>query len=299
MFGVLRGKYLTPAFAIKIGETAIRNCFRDQLSAIRHEGTQYMGVRPCVFTELGIPFDMDDGYAYKTGDYSSQVRAMDANHFAVEGSKLNFTLWTYVASVSTALQMFRLTLNVVQNDHTWGDQWNGEDLSIFSVDDVLPGDDPSSTSEQLNKRPAMEESQQLDGSNESTELLTADHNGNRAAAAFIRPYPVAVHGHIVSSGFDINTCEYTLALEASEKTSPESPTEVYLPSYRFPPSNIRVEVSDGKWDICKEPGSGKGHVLRWWHAEGRQSINVSGPAATDAQAEGYLEVCRESGCIVM
>jgi hypothetical protein len=111
VFGVLRGKYLTPAFAIKLGETAIRNCFRDQLAAIRDEGMAYMGERPCVFTEIGIPYDMDDKYAYKTGDYTSQVLAMDANHFAIEGSNVSgYTLWCYVATVrfpSTSLISIR------------------------------------------------------------------------------------------------------------------------------------------------------------------------------------------------
>lgn len=59
-----------------------------------------MGNHPCVFTEIGIPFDMDDKYAYKTGDYSSQAAALDANHFALEGSGVNgFALWVYVAVV--------------------------------------------------------------------------------------------------------------------------------------------------------------------------------------------------------
>lgn len=100
VFGILRGKYLAPPFAIKLGETAIRNCFRDQLKAIRQEGMENMGMRPCVFSEIGIPYDMDDKYAYKTGNYSSQIAAMDANHFAIEGCGGNgFTLWVYVAIV--------------------------------------------------------------------------------------------------------------------------------------------------------------------------------------------------------
>ena len=100
VFGILRGKYLSPAFAVKVGETAIRNCFRDQLSAIRKEGMEYMGNHPCIFTEIGIPYDMDDKYAYKTGDYSSQSSAMDANHFALEGCGCNgYALWLYMATV--------------------------------------------------------------------------------------------------------------------------------------------------------------------------------------------------------
>lgn len=100
VIGVLRGKYLTPAFAVKIGETAIRNCMRDQLKFLRGESLRYMGNHPMIFTEFGIPYDMDDKHAYKTGDYSSQVRAMDANHFAVEGSTANgFALWLYASRV--------------------------------------------------------------------------------------------------------------------------------------------------------------------------------------------------------
>jgi len=69
---------------------------------MRDEGIEYMGIHPCVFTEIGIPYDMDDKYAYKTGDYSSQSAAMDANHFALEESRVNgYTLWTYVVTVRT------------------------------------------------------------------------------------------------------------------------------------------------------------------------------------------------------
>lgn len=60
-----------------------------------------MGNHPCVLTEFGIPYDMDDQYAYKTGDYSSQSGAMDANHFAIEGSQMaGYTLWLYMCEVS-------------------------------------------------------------------------------------------------------------------------------------------------------------------------------------------------------
>lgn len=101
VIGVLRGKYWGPAFAVKIGETAIRNCLRDQLKFLRDESLRYMGNHPMIFTEIGIPYDMDDKYAYKTGDYSSQIRAMDANHFALEGSTSNgFSLWLYSTRVS-------------------------------------------------------------------------------------------------------------------------------------------------------------------------------------------------------
>lgn len=73
---------------------------RDQLKYLREESFNYMGDHPLIFTEIGIPYDMDNKYAYKTGDYSSQTSAMDANHFALEGSGSNgFTLWVYMTQV--------------------------------------------------------------------------------------------------------------------------------------------------------------------------------------------------------
>ncbi|CAK7264124.1 hypothetical protein SEPCBS57363_000911 [Sporothrix epigloea] len=122
VIGVLRGRYWHPAFAVRVGETAIRNCFKSQLATLRQEGLDRVGDHPCVLTEFGIPYDMDEKYAYKTGDYTSQSAAMDANHFGIEGGLLEgYTLWLYM----------------VQNDHLRGDQWNGEDLSIVSKDDTL------------------------------------------------------------------------------------------------------------------------------------------------------------------
>ena len=60
-----------------------------------------MGAHPCIFGEIGIPFDLDDKYAYRTGDYRSQLQALDANCFALEGAGVaGYTLWGYVATVS-------------------------------------------------------------------------------------------------------------------------------------------------------------------------------------------------------
>jgi len=45
----MRGKYLTPVQALRVGAKAIRNCFRDQLAAIRQEGLDNIGM----FLQLG------------------------------------------------------------------------------------------------------------------------------------------------------------------------------------------------------------------------------------------------------
>ncbi|XPS91201.1 hypothetical protein M3J09_000623 [Ascochyta lentis] len=308
VFGVLRGKYLTPAFAIKIGENAIRNCFAHQLKAIREEGTEYTGVHPCVFTEIGIPYDMDDKYAYKTGNYSSQIAALDANHFALEESQANgFALWTYVTT----------------NTHYWGDQWNGEDLSIFSLNDkAVPADafSPSDSRASLDTNSPSFSRAQASTDNLSVTPSTlkksiteermsssrrdGDVAGLRAAEAFIRPTPVNVHGDVSSYGFDLKTCTFKLALHAPSSTPEDAPTVIYLPEFHYPTST--VEVTGGTWEISSDDKDGAlKQTLRWRHAEGDQSIVVKGVVRKQGGAlgteedEGYLQQCQKQNCVVM
>ncbi|KAF9940937.1 hypothetical protein BGZ75_005248 [Mortierella antarctica] len=119
--GVKRGRYPNYAMAVKIGDKAIRECFRNQLAWIKEEGQGAMGQHPTVIGEIGIPYDMNGGKSYRSnGHYKDQIKAMDANMYALESNHLNFTLWNYCPD----------------NTHKWGDQWNGEDLSLWSNDDL-------------------------------------------------------------------------------------------------------------------------------------------------------------------
>ncbi|KAL9020724.1 MAG: hypothetical protein Q9185_002040 [Variospora sp. 1 TL-2023] len=303
VFGILRGRYLSPAFAIKVGETAIRNCFRDQLSAIRREGTDYMGNHPCVFTEIGIPYDMDEKYAYRTGDYSSQLSALDANHFALEGCGANgYALWNYTA----------------MNNHEWGDMWNGEDLSIFSLDDKAlplspnryPQDQKSANNSTMSVDRNLKQTlstPSLSSQRSNTPAEIGSNPGYRAAEAFVRPSPIATAGDVISYGFDLRNCTFTLALECKEAATEDAPTETFLPEYHFPRDATDIEVSSGKWTISVDDEDG-GMIqrLRWWHDKGKQSLTVKGvkirPGTSmgqDEEAPGYLEWCRQTGCRVM
>ncbi|KAL1303257.1 hypothetical protein AAFC00_006671 [Neodothiora populina] len=310
--GIMRGKYLSPAFAVKLGESAIRNCFRDQLSYLRQEGEEKMGVRPCVFTEIGIPYDMDDKYAYRTGNYISQTRAMDANHFALEGSgAAGFTLWTYVPS----------------NSHYWGDNWNGEDLSIYSLDDrplPITANTAESSSSQFDKTsPAYSDSRTSGEGSVSPETIKrtmsvdqmstsrapsvdSDSVGVRAAEAYVRPTPIYTHGRLQTHGFDLVNCTFTVTLTAEASTPGDVPTEMFLPEYHFPPGKTHIEVSGGKWSISvDENDGGLQQKLKWWHAEGEQKLTATGvkrrqgTAVGSADEDSYLEVCKQKACIVM
>jgi hypothetical protein len=107
--GYMRGKYLTPIQALRVGARAVRASFREQLLAMKQEGLDQIGICivfkltsgeiPCLLSEIGIPFDMDNKKAYKDGKYISQYAAMDANNFGLEGAGLNYTLWCYCSNV--------------------------------------------------------------------------------------------------------------------------------------------------------------------------------------------------------
>jgi hypothetical protein len=78
-----------------------------------------MGALPVLLGELGIPYEMNDGEAHRTGDYTKHEIALDATYRALDATLLNSTHWNYTAD----------------NTHAHGDGWNREDLSLFSRDD--------------------------------------------------------------------------------------------------------------------------------------------------------------------
>ncbi|KAI5283261.1 hypothetical protein KEM54_002278 [Ascosphaera aggregata] len=312
VIGVLRGKYLSPAFALKLGESAIRNGLRDQLRFLRNESYERMGRHPAVFTEIGIPYDMDDKHAYKTGDYTNQIRALDANSYAIEGSKAQgFNLWNYTS----------------ENCHEWGDLWNGEDLSITSLQDsilllrTLPGATP--TERESRKSIGASESTPIDPGNINNAIKTptlvsdtesrgntaaaADVIGCRAAEAFIRPSPIATHGCIDEYGFDMKNRVFTLKLTAESSTPEHAPTVCFLPEYHFPETHTSVTVSGGKWEVEKKYLDYDGSVqyIKWWHGKGEQQMEVHGAVrAKDGSILGKVEngngACQGSSkCVIM
>lgn len=135
--------------------------------------------------------------------------------------------------------------------------------------------------------------------------LTANP-GYRAAEAYVRPSPICTAGTIFKSGFDLRNCVFTFTLNAPKATAEDVPTEIFLPEFHFPKDKCSVDVTGGKWSISTDDADG-GLIqrLRWWHAEGEQSIRVTGMmrrqnmALGKEEEEGYLDQCQQSKCVVM
>jgi hypothetical protein len=186
---------------VVLGKQAVKRCFNNQIAdTIRHSSKEMGGV-PTLIGETGIPFDMLNKKAYRSGNFSHQLQAMDATMSALEMNLVNFTLWNYTAD----------------NTNTRGDQWNDEDLSIFSTDQ-----------------------RKNDGS---------IYDGGRAIRAVVRPYPRKTAGTPTRFSFDMvkSIMEYSFI----HFDVVIAPTEIFIPLLHYPRGCI-VEVSDGTWKIDKD-----------------------------------------------
>ena len=130
--------------------------------------------------------------------------------------------------------------------------------------------------------------------------------GYRAAEAYVRPSPLAVAGTILSYGFDLRNCTFTLKLFIHEARPNAQTTDIALPEFHFPKGRCEVEVTSGKWTIrADDTNGGLIQRLRWWHLEGEQTIKITGVQRRQATMlgldddESYLEQCRENKCVVM
>jgi hypothetical protein len=195
------------------GPQKARQSFVDQIAQVIKTSEQQMNNIPTLIGEVGIPFDMKDKRAYRTGDFSLQVKALNATMQALEANVVSSTLWNYTAD----------------NTNARGDQWNDEDLSIFSHD-------------------------QQTGSGDV-------HDGGRALEAAVRPYARKVAGEPLRMSFDIK--RKLFEFEFRHDATIKAPTEIFVPNYQYP-NGYTVEVTGGTYETSKNqtltyhPTSGPG-----------------------------------------
>ena len=99
---------------IILGKKKVAALYSAKLAEAKAWARENMGDMPCLLGEFGLPFDMNNKKAYKTGDYSLHEKALSIYYDAIDENLLHSTIWNYTAD----------------NTHEDGDHWNGEDLSI-------------------------------------------------------------------------------------------------------------------------------------------------------------------------
>ncbi|OCF78157.1 cytoplasmic protein [Kwoniella mangroviensis CBS 8886] len=253
--GVIRKKYWSIVQAVRVGEQNIRNMVQGELGVLKQDTVDILGSYPTLIGEIGIPYDMDGKKAYgyvdggrEEGDYSSQQRALDCSMNACDGPNcLNYTIWNYVPD----------------HCHEWSDNWNGEDLSLWSKDDI-PREtfhDESKSSPVINSSLSIPTSSSttLTASRSTTpkipftlESISAGDippslilDGSRALSAFCRPFPIRTVGVPDRIDFDIATTafKYVVKVKSNDIASDQIATEIYVPYVHYA-SSLGLETSD-------------------------------------------------------
>ncbi|MCL2209207.1 MAG: cellulase family glycosylhydrolase [Treponema sp.] len=98
------------------GEKKAVKCFTENLAKGIGWTNKKMGNMPCLLGEFGLAFDINNRKGFKNGDYSLHEKALSMYYDAVDANLLHSTIWNYT----------------VGNTNRSGDNWNDEDLSIFS-----------------------------------------------------------------------------------------------------------------------------------------------------------------------
>ncbi|EPZ33623.1 Glycoside hydrolase, superfamily domain-containing protein [Rozella allomycis CSF55] len=209
--GYKNGRYPTLLHSFSFGLPGIKGNFSRQLAHILKEGTDLIGQHPCLIGEMGIPYDMDQKRSFLSHDYSNQISALDSCLHAIENNLLNCTIWNYTSD----------------NNNMWGDQWNGEDLSIY------------------NNEVRLEE-------NELNSSLITKFKGGRALEAAIRPYPLKINGIPKILSFNCHNGDFIFEF-TSMSGNDALPTEIFLPKYHYRnPEEVNIQVSDGMFKLDLE-----------------------------------------------
>ena len=145
---------------------------------------------------------------------------------------MSYTLWAYEPT----------------NTHEQGDGWNGEDLSIFSYDDLTGDDDVKAMN--------------------PPDLHSLIHLGSRGIDGWCRPYPAETMGRIREYTFDMKTTRFELSIHVVSldgsrlwqsqrdgdegKPVEEGWTKVYLPFAHY--LRTAVAAPEGEKRLVGRPG---------------------------------------------
>lgn len=199
----------SPILGPVIGNENLVEGYTTALAHLVYTGDRMGG--PTLIGETGIAMDMVRKTAFHSGDWANHIAALDNVMTALDNNLLSFTLWNYCSD----------------NDNVHGDQWNDEDLSLFSR---------SQLSHNRHKHDP--------------------YAGGRALPAAVRPYARKVSATPVSMRFDLERRFFSLAVK---RPRPQHPTEIFVPLLHYP-KGILVTTTAGHYDY--DPSQ---QILLWWH----------------------------------
>jgi len=184
-----------------IGKKNVQQMFISQLENIKNYSNSFFGGIPTMIEEFGLPFDLNNKEAYeklKTEPiiaWKTHVKALNNYYNAMDTNLLHALQWNYTAD----------------NNNQWGDLWNLEDLSIYSIDQKADPDDINS--------------------------------GGRAIEGFCRPHFVFCAG--IPKKMDFQMKEGFFYFEFEGDVSIKGSTVLYIPRIHYP-NGYKIKVSEGE-----------------------------------------------------
>ena len=137
----------------------------------------------------------------------------------------------------------------IDNNFVWGDQWNREDLSIFSLGHVLHPYNRARNSlidhGYIRNMDGIVDTRQI-----GNDRFRPIDYGGRAVEGFCRPYPIKTCGNPVSLTFDLKTQYFKYTYTNNSATpKPGCETIIFIPEVHFgtDASEIVVIISDGSY----------------------------------------------------
>lgn len=182
------------------GRENVQKLFNDGIGSLVNTSVEVLDGVPTLVGEFGLSYDINDQYGLRTEDFSAHELALSMYYDAIDMHLVHSTQWNYTPD----------------NSNRWGDNWNGEDLSIFSRD------------------------QQFDEFNLDS--------GGRAVRGFCRPHVQVAAGTLQKQRFDHETADF----EAEIDCGGSGETLIYVPAIWYGYDH-QVKVSSGEWRETDDP----------------------------------------------
>lgn len=187
-----------PTFNLSSSSSRLSSCDAKVLKEFKDEANN----SPTLIGETGIPFNMIPS-PFKSNDFRQCSYALNTMLDAHDKALLSYTLWNYCPI----------------NENKFGDHWNKEDFSIFSLSQIT----------------------------DETDL----NSGGRSLDVIVRPYPLRVAGKPTKISFKPYSRRKTFTLEFEvDQAVTSNETIIFLPQFQYHSSKrITVQVTSGRFDL--------------------------------------------------
>ncbi|KAI1291263.1 hypothetical protein EDD11_009031 [Mortierella claussenii] len=280
LLGLSRGRNKSLLGSIKLGQKNTRMLFGNQIQAIQKECYQRLGRRPVLIGETGLHFDVGLDKALQSGN--SSIMPTSVSHGKATGKDQKQSTATATATSKRFQQAFDNILDGLdrtlvhytlwnytpENEALYGDGWNGENLSLYSLSaPSLLQDQDDASHRHHHHHHHLGYHHPLD-------------RGGRAVEQFCRPYPIATVGSPVKLQLDRHAKIFRLWTRSHNNKAEVTPlpplsppppsltikeaadttkaldartTVIYVPNFHFlGPAHCDVKVSDGSWEWDQE-----------------------------------------------